>query len=337
MGKAITIEDVARMADVCIGTVSRVINSQDRVHPKTRERILQIIRKTGYRPSAMGRALVLGRSQSIMLLLHNIADPHCTSLAKQISRNCRTAGYKMLVGDSDYNEAIEAECLQVVLDRSVDGLIISPVAGRGNLALFRELDEAGFPVVSVMDPVPGSKIPCVKYDDVGAARMAVDYLLGAGHRNILFAGWHVEFQTVMDRYKGYVESHAAGNTPVRPELRMTLPKLLAQAGDSLAAAFALKPPPTAILAENEIVGLCCLNILSSMRRRVPEDVALIAFGDHAPEGSAALPMTSVSMGEKELGDRTLEILLEQMTQRGRPRNRRMVETLRPKLIFRKSA
>ena len=75
---------------MCIGTVSRVLNNKDRVAPRTRARIQRIVERTGYRPSAAGRALVLRRTHTIMLLLHNIADPHCTSLAKHLSRHGRT-------------------------------------------------------------------------------------------------------------------------------------------------------------------------------------------------------------------------------------------------------
>ena len=139
---ALTIEDIARKAGVCIGTVSRVLNNKDRVHPKTRERIERIIEQTGYRPSAMGRGLVTRRSHNIMLLVHNLADPHCIRLAKNLSRLCRTKGLKLLVGDSDYDPAIEAECLRMLRDGSVDGLVVSPLAGSKNLALYRKLADA---------------------------------------------------------------------------------------------------------------------------------------------------------------------------------------------------
>lgn len=332
-----TIHDIARQAGVCIGTVSRVLNHKDRVHPETRERIQRIIEKTGYRPSAMGRGLVLRRSHNIMLLLHNIADPHCISLAKHLSRLCRARGYRLLVGDSDYEPALEAECLRDIRDGSADGLIVSPLAGRRNLPLYRRLVDSGFPLVALMDAVPGVKIPCVKYDDLGAGRVATDYLLDKGHRDIAFAGWHAEFQTVQDRYQGYVESHKARKVAVRPELRLQLPKSLTQVGESLAAALSLRAPPTAILAENEMVALACFNTLIQLGRRVPSDVAVMVFGDELPEGAAAVPMTAVSLRQDELCDRALNLLLHQIHQRGQAAKSPVVESVRPELVVRQSA
>jgi LacI family transcriptional regulator len=332
-----TIQDIARAAGVCIGTVSRVLNNKDRVDPRTRARIKRIVERTGYRPSAAGRALVLRRTHTIMLLLHNIADPHCTSLAKHLSRHCRTNGYKMLVGDSDYDTAIEAEFLRALQDRSVDGLIVSPLAGRRNLPLYASFVAAGFPAVTVWDPVPGIAIPCVKYDDVGAGRMATDYLFDRGHRHIVFAGWHTEFQTVKDRFHGYVASHRARGVTVRPELYLRLPKVLVHIEETLAAALAVSSPPTAILAVNEMVAASCLNGLALLRRRVPEDVAVMAFGNQMPEEATGIPMTAVSLGEGELGDRALEVLLRQIGKPGKTQKAALVETLLPHLVIRLSA
>src|SRR6478735_7572151 len=182
MHGAMTIQDVAREAGVCIGTVSRVINGKDRVNPQTRERIQQIIDRLGYRPSAMGRGLVTRRSHNIMALTHNIADPFCVSLVKRFGSLCRQHGYKLLVGDSDYDPEIEAECLGMMRDGSVDGLIVTPFSGHRNLPLFRSLAASGFPLVAVAGELPDCPIPCVKFDDRLAGRLATDYLLDQGHR-----------------------------------------------------------------------------------------------------------------------------------------------------------
>ena len=332
-----TIEDIARLAGVCIGTVSRVLNNKDRVHPQTRERIQLIIEKLGYRPSAVGRALVTRRSRNIMLLLHNIADPHCISLAKYLSRMCRAENYRLLVGDSDYDPALEAACLKDLGDGSADGLLVSPLAGKRNAALYRKLADSGFPIVFLMDPISGVKGPCVKYDDFGAGRMATDYLLDKGHANIVFAGWHTEFQTVQDRYKGYVKSHKLRKTEPRPELRLQLPHSLKEVREKLTCVLGLSPAPTAILAENEMVALTCCNALAQMGRRVPRDVAVMIFGEEMPEGTTPIPMTVVTWSQRELCSLSLDLLLQQIRNPEKAGELGTTTTLRPELIIRESA
>jgi LacI family transcriptional regulator len=338
LNKKTNIEDIARQAGVCIGTVSRVINNKGLVHPKTRERIRGIIEKTGYHPSAIGRALVLRQTHTVMLQLHNIADPHCVNLAKRVSQLCRSKGYKMVVGDADYDPAVEMESLQVVQDGSIDGLLVSPLTSPRTLQLYKNLADSGFPVIALMDPVPGTTIPCVKYDDIAAGRMAAEYLLEKGHRHIIYATWQVEFQTVKDRYQGYVDSHRARGLSVREELHCHLPHSLDQVQAPLAATLSLKPSPTAIIALNEMVALACLNALTRLNRRVPQDVALLMFGDLLPQGASVIPITSVALSENELVERAVQLLFERIEQRGNPKPRAAVlETLQPHLVVRDSA
>src|SRR5665647_1046244 len=101
-----TIHDIAKQAGVCIATVSRVINNKDNVLPQTRRRILDLIDRTGYRPNAMGRGLVLRRSQNILLEHFNIADPYCVALAEGISSHCQAIGYRMLLADCRFDPAL---------------------------------------------------------------------------------------------------------------------------------------------------------------------------------------------------------------------------------------
>ena len=217
MTKPPTIHDVAKLAGVCIGTVSRVINGKDKVHPKTRQKVQDVIEKTGYRPSAMARGLVLSRTHTIFLCLHNIADPYCAAVAKIIGGRARKKGYGLLLGDLNYDTLLEAEYLQQVRDGKVDGMIISPLPGMKNVRHYAELAKAAFPLVLIDVCVPKVELNCVRYDDLAIGRMAVDYLIGKGHRRIAFVQWQGEFATVKDRYHGYLESHHAGGIPVLAE------------------------------------------------------------------------------------------------------------------------
>ena len=331
MAQGITIEDVAREAGVCIGTVSRVINGKDRVHPQTRERIQEVINRLGYRPSALGRGLVTRRTQSIMLLVHNIADPFCVALAKHLSGLCREDGYKLLLGDADYAPAMEAESLEMARDGSVDGLIVAPVGGRLNQGRFGELASAGFPVVAVDESLAECRIPCVRFDDRMAGRIATDHLLDRGHRHIAFVDWHAEFQTVADRYQGYLESHEARGLKVAAGLHLKLPGSLAQVREVLAGAFAKRTKPSALIAINEMVALTCFNALGQLGHEVPGEIALLAIGDMFPEGSLSKPMTTVSLPVEELAGRAWRLLQKRMEKGAKPVAKAPVERVVPRL------
>jgi DNA-binding LacI/PurR family transcriptional regulator len=332
---ASTIRDVARLAGVCIGTVSRVINNRDKVDPATRRRILRLIAKTGYRPSAMGRALALRRTHNIVLHVPNIADPYYARLSKLTSANCRERGYRMLLGDSDYDEAMEAETLRRCRDGGADGLLISPLPSQDNVALYRELVRADFPVVLIDNDVPAARLNCVKYDDKQTAILAMEHLFERGHRRIAFLGWRREYQTVRDRIQGYHESLRRHGVAASDEYFVTLPPSLDTMDSGLLdRLMARAQPPTAILAENEILSVICLNALGRMVKRVPQDVAVIGIGDALMDQLSPAPLTTVSLGQEEACALAVRLLLDLAESPAARRKAPAKHIVKPRLIVR---
>jgi DNA-binding LacI/PurR family transcriptional regulator len=338
MSKKPTINDVARLAGVCIGTVSRVINNKDKVLPSTRQRILDVIAETGYRPSAIARGLVLNRSHNILLCTHNIADPYCANVAKLIRTGTRKLGYGLLLGDSNYDHATEADYLRRAAEGRADGLIIEPLPGTKNARHYRELLETGFPIVAIDAQVPGVDLNCVKYDDVRIARLAVDYLFENGHARIAFLEWQSEFQTVKDRYEGYLESHRSHAAAVNTDYCVPIPKSLENWDKSIVGRlFVLPKPPTAIVAENEMTATLCVNALLRLGKRVPQDVAVIGLGDVLSDAYYPLPMTVVSFHHEEAMAKALDILMELIEQPDLRKQPPRLIVQEPELIVRESA
>jgi DNA-binding LacI/PurR family transcriptional regulator len=339
MGKKYTINDIARMAGTCIGTVSRVINNKDKVHPDTRQRIREIIEKTGYRPSAIARGLVLSRTHNILLCLHNIADPYCAAVAKVIGARARKAGYGLLLADTNYDPALETEYLQRVGDGKTDGLIVAPLPPTPkSTRRFAELARSGFPVVAIDCTVPGVPLNSVKYDDVEIARIATDYLLEKGHRRIGFLQFQPEFATVKDRYRGYLESHHAHGVATEDSLLMTISSALAQWDATLLAKlFERAKSPTAVVAENEITATLCVNTLMRLGKRVPADVAVVSLGDLLSEAVVPLPMTAVSFHHEEAMRRALDLLVQLIDEPELRKGPPCQYVQQPELIVRESA
>jgi LacI family transcriptional regulator len=334
-----TIRDVARKAGVCIGTVSRVINNKDRVDPETRERIQTLIKEMGYQPSALGRNLALRRTHAIQLSVFNIADPYCAQLLKDITRHCREHHYGTLLSDADYDPALEAEGLRRLLDGRVDGAIVTPVPATQNAPHFKRLIAAGFPLVLMDNRVLGVKAHCVKYDDAGGTRTAMEYLFGKGHQRIGFFGCHLHFNTVRDRYEAFAKCHR------EREIVGWESRSLAQEGGPasgqvagrLAELLRTPIPLTAILAENELMATTCIHALHALGKRVPQDVAVLSFGGATSPALAPMPLTSVSLHPEKAAEEAVHLLLdliEHLEHRKAPAQTVMVK---PELVLGESA
>ena len=333
-----TIHDLAEMAGVCIGTVSRVINNKDKVHPETRRKILELIEKTGYQPSAMGRGLVLRRTGNVMLQVPNIADPYSASVAKSVSDCCREHEYRTLLGDSNYDPAVEAEYLRRARDGSADGLLISPLPTDENTECYLDLVRAGFPVVAMDNAVAGVAIPCVKYDDAAGADMVMDYLFEKGHRRIVYLQYPGEYQTAHDRRQGYASAHQKRGLKVNPDYIVSVPELLRDWNiATLERLFRAAKPPTAIFAENEIIATVCINALVRLGKRIPAEVAVISFGDVLPDQFTPVPLTAVSLHQETTSRRAVEMLLELIENPEQRKGPPPRYVQKPELIIRESA
>lgn len=331
-----SIKDIARRAGVCIGTVSRVINNLDRVHPKTRARILALIEQTGYRPSSRGRALVSGRTRNILVVVHDIADPYCAALSKTFSREWHARGYRMLLGDSNCNPALEREHLLRARDGSVDGLVVSPCPGeRSNAALYRQMMKDHFPFVAIDNRIAGVKTDCVKYDDAKAGSLAVDHLVARGHKHIAFLHSKIAFQTVRDRIRGFTQALRRHNLPLREAFLAPLPTGLPEADAAIRALMGRNPRPTAVIAENEIMALLCMNIVLQAGLKVPADLSIVSIGDTLPDIFQPFPLTTVALHHDVLCRLAVTQLHRQIE--AASTRQPVVQIIKPDLIRRVSA
>lgn len=306
-----TIRDIAEKAKVCIATVSRVLNNTGNVQPETRQRILDLVEQTGYRPNAMGRGLALRRSGNVLLEVFDIADPYCVAISDRISNLCQTNGGRMLLADCKLDPYLEAEHLTRAQDGSIDGMIISPLPIQMNIPLFRKLVHSGFPIVAMDNVVPTIKMNCVKYDDRAASRLAMNYLFDKGHRRIAFIQRRHKFHAVVDRRESYLECHRKRRLSVDPNLIVTLPYDF-QLWDPgcFERLLDLPQPPTAFLTENEVVAVACMNNLLQHRMRIPEDIAVMAIGDTMLGPLMPIPLTAVSLHPEQAAGKAVDLLTQ---------------------------
>jgi DNA-binding LacI/PurR family transcriptional regulator len=333
-----TMAEIAKMAGVSIGTVSRVVNNKDKVHPETRARIQALVELLNYQPSATARGLALRRTENIMLQVPNIADPYFSDLTKSISKLSRRAGYKVLLADCDYDSAIEAEYLQRLRDGRVDGAIISPLPTRESEQYFLDLVRHHFPHVCIEIEPRTIRTNVVLYDDLDGAEAAMDYLFEKGHKKIAFCRGNIDFQTILNRHHGYLRSYEKRGLQPNPDYTLALPSPLESKDPTPLKALLDRPDhPTAIFAENDIMAIFCISALERLGKRVPRDVAVVGFGDISYTAFLDVPLTTVRQPQEELARRAVQRLMSLITnpkERAVEPQRIIVKT---KLVIRGSA
>ena len=298
MSGRVTLADVARAAEVDVSLVSRVVRGEDvKVRAETRERILEQVRILGYRPNAIARSLKSARAGAFGLVIPNFENPvYAQIIAGAETAAARLGSVMMTTSGGGWDDAAWYEALD---GGRVDGLLIAGGAGV-------DLERLRVPYLLINRKIPGID-RFVVLDDEGAARMAVEHLVGLGHRDFAFVGGPTDADTASRRQAGFEQAVADGRGR-----RRVLPGDYTPAGGraAVAAALARSTPPTAIVAANLPSGIGALEALRDAGVEVPTDVSVVAIHDAEIAEFMVPKLTTVRMPLHQLGARAVTLLAE---------------------------
>jgi DNA-binding LacI/PurR family transcriptional regulator len=297
--------DVARLAGVSHQTVSRVLNGSPQVRPETRERVMAAMRKLDYRPNAVARALVTGRSQTLGVVTFNTTLFGPASTLVGVERAADAAGYAVNIVSL---EALNREAITRSIDRlraqGVDGVVvIAP-----HVATILWDLPASVPVVAV-EAAPQDGVASVAVDQCQGARLATEHLLAQGHPTVHHLAGPSEWTEAGQRIEGWLgaleDAGASRPAPLRGDWS---PRSGYEIGSRLLEARDL----TAIFVANDQMALGLLRLLHERGLDVPRDVSVVGFDD-IPEAAYFMPpLTTVRQDFNEMGRRCLHVLLEQI-------------------------
>lgn len=296
--------DVAETAGVSLMTVSRVVNGDPAVTPETAARVERAIRRLGYQRNDMARHLRRkGQgTQTIGLLVDDLANPFFSSLARAVEDEARLRKHVVLIGSSNDDLRREREVVSAFCARRVDGLIVVPVGG--NHRYLRAQQTAGTKVVCVDRPADSLDVDTVVVDNRNGAHQAVAHLLGHGHRRIGYLGDHRNIWTLKERYAGFCD--ALGEHGLKPDPAIIRHGL--RTGDDAArAAIGLlrsADPPTAIFATNDLITIGVIQGLGEDAGKV----AVVGFDDFTLAERLSPPVTVVAQDPVALGATAAQLL-----------------------------
>ena len=305
--RAPTIRDVARRAQVGVGTVSRVLNDSPLVSADVRERVRRTIDELGYRRSSTARSLAIGRTQTI-----GVVAPFFTSgsvlerLRGVVERLRQGDEYDLLLFDVE-TLAQRADAFRTFARSGrVDGLLIMSL--RPSDAEVVGLQREG--LAAVLVDVSHPALPRVVIDDVRGGEMAAEHLLGKGHRQIGFVGdAPTPFGFTSSEQRRCGMNRVLRRAGIRPasDLQQRGAHGRDEAREMAERLLRLPHPPTAIFAASDVQAMGVLEAARAHNLRVPEDLAVIGFDDI--EVASTLELTTVRQPLGETGYRAAELLL----------------------------
>lgn len=307
--RAPTIQDVAQQAQVSAATVSRVLSAPGRVRPETRERVEAAVRATGYTLNQAARSLRLRTSRTILFAAPDIGNPYYSTVVDAVIREAAGRGYGVLVASrlgADGNRWLSDH----LVSNRADGILLFD--GSLDTRGLRELDRNGgaLPLVAAYDEIPDPSVNSVLTDNRQAARRAVEYLYGLGHRDIGHIAGLTRNGLPNERLAGYREAMQGLGLPIRPE--WIVDGDYRMESGSRAADTLLDGPglPSAIFAGNDDMAIGLIHGLRQRGVLCPRDISIIGFDDIPVAPFIDPPLTTMRQPRQALGEAAARTLID---------------------------
>ena len=328
------IKEIAKRAGVHHSTVSRVLNSHTRrlVSAKVAAKILVIAGELGYRRNAMAVGLKTSRSFTIGVIVPDLTNPVFPPIVRAVERTMGKEGYVTVLADTDNSIEVERTVLDSLYSRQVDGLILATALLNNDIVA--ECRKRLIPFVLINRTIPGATATSVVTNDSYGIRLAVEHLVGLGHRKIAYVGGPLNTSTGSSRYEGFAEAMKAYRLKADPRVMYECKSLTSDAG-SAACQILIQSMRrfTAIVAANDLLALGCYAALDAAGMRCPADVSVTGYNDMPFAEHFAPALTTLRIPLTEMGNQAALLLLRKMRD---PKTVLPSVQLQPSLIVRGS-
>jgi LacI family transcriptional regulator/LacI family repressor for deo operon, udp, cdd, tsx, nupC, and nupG len=318
--RIVTIEDIARAAGVSHTTVSRALRDNPLISLDVREQIQRLSREMGYIPNGVAQSLQTRRSNTIGLVVTSIADPFNGDVVRGVEEVARTANLSVFLSAAHNDPEQELAVIETFHRRRVDGILVA--SSRIGSSHAAQLARLNVPTVLINSQAesPQALLHSVAVDDYAGARLAVDHLLGLGHRAIGYLGSQSRPRSNARRLEAYRDALADSGTRPHPDWIALAAADEARQEDDVAAGQALlasllQAGVTAVFCYNDSIAIGALLACRANDVGVPEQLSVVGFDDIAAARYMQPPLTTVCQPKVEMGGRAMRMLLDLLDER----------------------
>lgn len=308
---ASTIKDVAKMADVSISTVSRVINDSKPVSPEARKRVLKAIEVLDYKPNEVARSLVTKKSNLIGVIVNDIGSTYVSSILRGVEEIGRMYKYDILLSSSYGEPEVEVKFAKLLLQKQVEGIIV--ISDTLNTKLLYRLEESNIPYINVNRFYNVDEHYTVGVNHKEATYQVTNYLVENGHKNIGLVYVRKDFDRTEEKIKeeGYLkaikenglEKNTVGIEGIQEkDIVDNIGKIEEK----------IKNGVTAFVTTQDEVGIHLQNALLDRGYKIPEDVSITGYGATEITELARPKLTSLKVPYYDIGAVAIRKILKEI-------------------------
>jgi LacI family transcriptional regulator len=325
-----SLDEVAKRAQVSAATVSRVLNNVGQVRSSTAARVLKAAEELRYHPNLHARTLAGGKSRTLGMIVSNMENPFFIDIYKGAEQHARAKGFEVVLANTDYNPEYLVTDIRLMIGRRVAGLAL--VISEMEASLIEELSALDMPFVFYDVGSPKRNISHITVNYGKGIEEIVDYLHQLGHRRMAFISHHRDlgplsvreraFRAAVEHYSPAVEWRIAASADGLAGGRRATHELISS-----------NFKPTAIVCVNDLMALGALTELRDAGLRVPQDVSVTGFDNIALTEFANPSLSTLHIPRERIGQLMFQALTEPASANGADRVSLVIE---PEFVIRES-
>ncbi|MFC7062183.1 LacI family DNA-binding transcriptional regulator [Halobacillus seohaensis] len=329
----VTIKDVAKVANVSISTVSRVLNNSGYTSTGTKEKVTQAVEDLKFQKNMVATAMIKKQTSTLGLIIPDIRNIFYGELTRAIEDQANQFGFNVILCNTDNDLDKEADYINFLLRKGVDGIIFStPEMNDRNIKEIIKT-RSDFPFIILGSKVTDVQLDEVLVDNFEGSYQATNHLLELGHKKIGFIGGQHNSYSTMERLKGY-ESALKDSGLESYENHIRLDEFKIPSGYNKGKELlSLSDRPTAIFAANDAIAVGVYKAARELNILIPEELSVIGFDDSQFAEIVFPPLTTIRTPITEMAEKTVELAIQTS---GKGKNFKETITFQPSLIERES-
>ncbi|MCE7042302.1 LacI family DNA-binding transcriptional regulator [Dyadobacter sp. CY312] len=315
---SVTIKEIARLLEISKSTVSRALRDSSEISEETKKRVIDLAESLHYSPNPIALSLLKNRTQTIGVIVPDIANRFYSSTIGGIEDIAYSRGYHTMIYQSHELLEREVSATRHIAQRRVDGLVVAISSESENMDHFIELQEQGIPVVlfdRVLDTLQTHK---VRVDDYKGSFEATEHLILQGCQRIAHIAGPKRVSITRNRLDGYKDALAKHGIEFQEEWVLHSPITQEGGTERTYQLMALRNRPDAIFGASDRITMGVHWALRQLGYKMPDDVAVIGFCDLGMSSLMDPPISSVTQPSFEMGQQATSLLLDLIESKNTP-------------------
>ncbi|AUP78673.1 LacI family DNA-binding transcriptional regulator [Flavivirga eckloniae] len=308
--KKSTIKDIANVLNISPAAVSKALHNDSRISEKTKKAVRQVAKNLNYQPNHLASALRKGKSNLVGVIVPRTNSNFFSSVIQNMEEELNKEGYNIIITQS--NESYKKECnnIDALLFTQVDGIIASMANETTDLEYYEKIKSKGIPLILFDRGENDLNVDYIGINDYDSSHLIVNHLVEQGCKRIAHIGGFKRTRIFNNRIRGYIDALKKHDLPLENELLIESSLTTEDGREKMIRLLALENRPDAVYVAGDYAALGALQVLNEQHIKVPEDIALVGFGNEPFTAMVTPTITSINQHSSEIGKQAAKTFLE---------------------------